>query len=135
MQVLYEYSLEGLPVQDTGTAPAVAAIERACRELRDSRPTPTAQALVRNIAANRKQLLDKYCGQTGQIESAYALVSELERLRAANIHGIDTDPSFVSHCIYQIHANYTSVFDQLGASMDAEKAIRLIGRLRKLPLL
>ena len=135
MQVLYEYSLEGLPVQQTGTAPAVSAIDRACRELLESRPTPTAQALVKNIASNRKQLLDRLCGSAGQVESAYALVSELERLRAANIHGIDTDPCFVSHCIYQIHANYTEVFSRLGSAMNAEKASKLIGKLRKLPLL
>ena len=121
--------------QQPTTAPAVRGIDRACQELLDSRATPTARAMVKKIASKRKAQLDGMCQRAGQLESAFVLITELERYRKLNVYGIDTEASTVSYCIYTLFDNYSKVFDQIGDGLNKDRAGQLIKRCRKLPLL
>lgn len=116
-------------------APAVGAIDQACQEILDSRDGPAARALVKKIAIQRKKNLDTMCNRAGQMESAYVLVSELERYRKINIYGIDTEASLVAYVIYTLNKNYSSVFEQIKETLNQARASQLEKKFRKLPLL
>lgn len=134
MQALYKYSLQGSPVQNApDMAPAVVAIDSAVRELFDSR-VDNQKALFRKIVQKKREMLDKECKRAGVMESAYVLIHELERLRAANAYGIDTVASHTSYVIYTLHQNYLNVFDTLKETLKQDRADVLAKRLRKMPL-
>ena len=134
MQALYKYSLQGSPVKNASDmAPAVVAIDSAVRELFDSR-VENQKALFRKIIQKKKELLERECGKAGVMESAYVLIHELERLRASNAYGIDTEASHTSFVIYTLHQNYLHVFDTLKESFRQDRADVLTKRMRKMPL-
>jgi activator of 2-hydroxyglutaryl-CoA dehydratase len=134
MQALYKYALQGSPVKETSSvAPAVVALDAAVRELFDSR-VDSQKALFRKIVQKKKELLEKETKKAGVMESAYALIHELERMRVANVYGIDTGASHTAFVIYTLHQNYLHVFDTLKDTFNKDRASNLSKRLRKLSL-
>jgi hypothetical protein len=114
-------------------APAVIAINGATKELFDSR-APNEAALFKKILIAKKDLLAAECGKYTPLVSAYALIKELERQRAANLYGMDTEASHVSYVIYTLHQNYMHVFDNLREQLPESKIAALTKRLRKLSM-
>lgn len=133
MQALYKFSLEGSPRLGSSVAPAVGAIDAAVKELIDSR-TPTQKLLFQKILQKKKQLLQKEADKAGVLETAYVLIHELERMRVANIYGIDTVASHTSFVIYTLYGNYRQVFDTLSTTFNKGRADSFVRRLRNMSL-